>query len=265
MIRRFISSLGYFSEPSFIIVGAQKAGTSSLYQNLAQHPQLVPALTKEIHYFDNVKINFGDTSNYHKFFPLPHKLYKNKLTFEATPSYLYHPLAAERIAQYKPNIKIIAIIREPISRAFSAYSMYSNFQQSQSSHKRKRSERRTFKEIVEKEISNWESTNWYNNPWGYIRRGIYFDQVEKYLYHFTRDQILILDYSSYVNHFETTMKRIALFLEIDFRFKFENRKQNSTKYFSEPDPDIIDYLKSFYKPFNDRLFESIEERFDWGY
>jgi len=89
-------------KPSFVIVGAQKAGTTSLYRYLIQHPNIKSSLLKEIHYFD---LNYNKSlSWYHLFFPLKTK--KNNITGEASPYYMFHPFAIERIAKVNPDIKI---------------------------------------------------------------------------------------------------------------------------------------------------------------
>lgn len=105
--------------PAFLIAGAQKAGTTYLYQELCAHPHVIPALTKEIHFFD---------SNYQRgldwylgFFPRASKLAMGRISGEASPDYLVHPLAAERIANDLPDTKVIILLRDPVKRAFSQF------------------------------------------------------------------------------------------------------------------------------------------------
>ena len=102
----------YHTQPDFIIVGAQKAGTSALHNMLMQHEYISSSRIKEVHYFDNDEW-FGakrSEHKYHSYFPLPCKVSRQSLQFESTPAYLYHPKTASRIFSYSPNIKIICFV-----------------------------------------------------------------------------------------------------------------------------------------------------------
>lgn len=104
-------------QPDFIIVGAQKAGTSSLFTYLVQHPAVAAPMRKEIHYFDL------NADRHHSWYKAHFPLYKGAgwITGEASPYYLFHPLAPKRIAARLPNAKIIIMLRHPIDRAISHY------------------------------------------------------------------------------------------------------------------------------------------------
>jgi hypothetical protein len=106
--------------PDVLIIGAQRCGTSSLYKYLGQHPAVIPSIRKEIEYF-STRYTEG-LSWYRSHFPLrrPSAL-RPPITFEATPDYMLHPLAAERAFALVPNARIIALVRNPVSRAFSQY------------------------------------------------------------------------------------------------------------------------------------------------
>ena len=113
--------------PDFVIVGAQKAGTTSLYAYLRLHPDVLPAAAKEVHFFDTCEWDAGPEA-YRAHFPLAvHRSLARRfrsprvITGEATPYYLYHPLAAERLAATAPQAKIIILLRDPVERALSHY------------------------------------------------------------------------------------------------------------------------------------------------
>ncbi|GAB1821180.1 hypothetical protein HerbRD11066_43440 [Herbidospora sp. RD11066] len=103
--------------PSFLIVGAQRCGTTSLYRALSQHPQVAkPVLRKGVHYFD---MAYGRSlSWYRAHFPLRRT---GMLAFESSPYYLFHPLAGLRIAWDLPDVKIVVLVRDPVERAISAH------------------------------------------------------------------------------------------------------------------------------------------------
>lgn len=103
-----------------------KCGTTSLFYYLAQHPQLIPSATKEVHFFDGRVSLENDTWAlglpwYRAHFPLKISMGDGKKAFEASPSYLFHPWAPERIHATLPNVKLIALLRNPAKRAVSHY------------------------------------------------------------------------------------------------------------------------------------------------
>ncbi|MFC7647665.1 sulfotransferase domain-containing protein [Streptosporangium lutulentum] len=113
--------------PSFLIVGAQRCGTTSLYRALSQHPlMLKPVLHKGVHYFD-MAYDQG-LSWYRAHFPLRPRVSRlsyrygyRPQAFESSPYYLFHPLASARIAWDLPGVKLIVLTRDPVERAFSAH------------------------------------------------------------------------------------------------------------------------------------------------
>jgi len=262
-IRDTAIKLGYYVQPDFIVIGAQKAGTSALFNILNQHPQIIPPLHKELHYFDNWSIKYGNKNAYHKLFPMPHELFKNKITYEVSPSYLNHPCAAERMFYYNPSIKLITILRNPISRAVSAYNFYKKFQSSTQKRLKELAEYRPMLQAFEDELKQIDKINWFNDKRSYLKRGIYHEQLIKYLTLFEKDQILIISYDEYCESFDTTLKRICVFLNIDQRFQFKNEIAYPTKYSEEISIDLKESLEHFFKPHNEKLFRMLDMRFSW--
>ncbi len=113
--------------PSFLIVGAQRSGTTSMYRALSQHPLVLKAvLHKGVHYFD-LHYDRGPAW-YRAHFPLTREADRieratgiRPLTFESSPYYMFHPLAAERYARDLPGVKLLVLVRDPVERAFSAH------------------------------------------------------------------------------------------------------------------------------------------------
>ena len=112
--------------PDLLVVGGQRCGTTSLFRALEQHPQIIrPTLNKGINYFD---INYHRGEQWYAgHFPTTRSIRqrtdddRESVAFEASGYYLFHPLAPERIARDLPNVKIIAMLRDPVERAFSAW------------------------------------------------------------------------------------------------------------------------------------------------
>ncbi len=112
--------------PDFIIIGARKCGTTSLYEYLTQHPCVLSALSKELYFFDYHYEKGADWYSSH--FPTQFEKHmrekafdKKMITGEATPSYFSQPIVASRIAELLPRVKLILLLREPIAAAYSAY------------------------------------------------------------------------------------------------------------------------------------------------
>jgi hypothetical protein len=108
--------------PGFLIVGAQRCGTTSMYRALSGHPAIRKAvLHKGVHYFD---MNYDRGLDWYRaHFPLRTSLQRagQALSYESSPYYLFHPLAAGRIAADLPGVKLIVLVRDPVERAYSAH------------------------------------------------------------------------------------------------------------------------------------------------
>jgi Sulfotransferase domain len=113
--------------PGFLIVGAQRCGTTNMYRSLSEHPAVLKAvLHKGVHYFDMTY--HRRLSWYQAHFPLRSRARRVRqatgiepVTFESSPYYMFHPLAAARIARDLPGVKLLVLIRDPVQRAYSAH------------------------------------------------------------------------------------------------------------------------------------------------
>jgi Sulfotransferase family len=117
--------------PNFLILGAQKAGTTSLFNYLGQHPEVYPSPIKETHFFDHggvrqtyagpVRMPGPKIKSLDEYEGLFDGVRDEKAVGEATPTYLYLPGVAERIRHHVPEARLIAILRDPAERAYSGY------------------------------------------------------------------------------------------------------------------------------------------------
>jgi len=262
-IKRTLVSKGYHSTPAFIIIGAQKAGTTAMFRILRQHPQIVAPIEKELHFFDSMRIRYGDFVTYHEMFPLPHELKPDKLTYEASPSYLFNPDCPERIYRYSPGVRLVAILREPVSRAFSAWNMYKSFTYSANPYLRLFAESRSFEDAVLQEIGELEKKDWKTDKFSYIKRGMYVEQLERYLQYISRDSLLILEYSRLISDPQNVFTSMFRFLQIDDRIAIRTLRSHVTKYRDEIPMKARDALQSVFKPYNERLFKLLGEEYDW--
>lgn len=176
--------------PDFLIIGAQKAGTTSLYGYLAQFPDVREATTKEVHFFDH---NFDRGERWYRgHFPAGSRR-RDWLTGEATPFYLLHPAAPSRVEGVLHDVRLVALLRNPVTRS------YSHFQ-----HSRARGVEplEDFEQALVRESERtdapWRAlmTDGARQPavetFSYVRRSLYAPQLQRWLDVFPRDSLLLL-------------------------------------------------------------------------
>ncbi|MDP3856077.1 sulfotransferase domain-containing protein [Phenylobacterium sp.] len=167
---------------NFIVAGVQKAGTTALYDYLAEDPNIGLSKVKEVHFFDDERVDWvaPDYGAYHAQFDWTAPAIRG----EATPIYLYWPRSLERIAAYNPAARLIVMLRDPVERAWSHWKMeYARGAETEAFSWCVRQGRRRLLDA---------------DPWGvhrefsYVERGFYGEQVERLLGLFPRGQLLIL-------------------------------------------------------------------------
>jgi lipopolysaccharide transport system ATP-binding protein len=173
--------------PDFLILGAQKAGTTALYAYLRWHPEITGPSFKEISFFDR---HYARGERWYRAH-LPVR--QGSIVGEASPSYLFHPLAPERVARMVPDARLIALLRNPVDRAFSHY-------QHEVALGR---EPLSFEEAVASENERMEGEleqmlrdpSYFSHAWWnytYLARGRYAEQLERWFAFFAREQLLVL-------------------------------------------------------------------------
>ncbi len=197
--------------PNFFIVGAPKAGTTSLYHYLSQHPQIFMSAVKEPHFFSQANPDprysflnqtITDTDEYINLFVGASDF---EQIGESSTSYLWDQFAPGRIFSVKPDAKIIAILREPVDRAYSHYLM----------DVREGIQRKNFLNAL---IDDYESTK---KGWDvsrlYIELGFYGEQIKRYIDTFGQDNVLVLFYDDLVYKPEQFLKQVLTFLGVDYK------------------------------------------------
>lgn len=264
-LKKLLVRSNYYSRPSFLILGAQKAGTTLLYSYLANHPQIKRPAFKEAHFFDRDENYQKGKVQYFKNFELPFKFSKRQITFEATPDYLYFEKCSKRIFNYLGgDIKLIICLRDPVKRAYSAWNMHHYHFLNHSRHS-SLYDPRSFKEAVEQELKD---INNQNDIYSYISKGIYAPQIERYIELFSKDKILIMDNEDLKTNIGLSLKEITDFLDLN-EFDLGNVVKddqfwdNTGKYAEKPGADIIETLQQFYKKYDQQLVELTGRKYSW--
>ncbi len=255
--------------PSFIIFGAPRCGTTSLYNYLIEHPSIEPALSKEVGFFE---LNYNKGINWYKlYFPtffnkyrIEKKFRKYFMTGEATSNYIHHPLVPTRIKKEIPNVKLIALLRNPVDRAFSQF-----FKQI-----KQRREDLSFEDAIKKEQDrikgeikkmsknlDYYSLNYHN--YSYLTAGIYIDRIKNWFEVFPKEQILIIKSENFYEKPDQIYNEILKFLGLPEWNLSQYQRYN----FFEDQPKIKvstrKELDEFYKPHNKKLYDFLGKDFGW--
>ena len=211
--------------PNFLIIGAAKAGTTSLYGYLEQHPQVYMSSIKEPRFFalegekldfrgPAQSINHTSVTTLAEYSQLFQEVTSQTAIGEASTVYLSHPKAPERIKHYIPDVKLIAILRDPSERAFSSYLHLV----------RDGYETLSFAEALEAEASRIKD-NW-QPLWYYKERGFYYQQLQRYFEIFAPEQIEIYLYEDLAKDSTGVIQNITRFLEVDDTFAPDLERKN---------------------------------------
>ena len=263
--------------PDFIIIGAQKCGTSSLYHFAVRHPAIAPASRKEIHYF-SWSYRYGEQW-YRSNFPINlsrHRFYKKTgqklLSGEASPVYLFFPASPVRMKKILPDVKLIVILRNPVDRAYSHY--HHNV--------RRGHETLPFEKAIELEEERYagEKEQLIRDPdfvpvhyrhHSYLARGVYVDQLKNWFQYYDKKQFLILATEDFTKNPQQILNQF---------FDFVGAATTTTA--AAPPPDVGNltnrnvgnykermnentrkFLIEYFKPHNERLYRLLQRSFDW--
>jgi len=190
----------------FVVAGAQRSGTTALDRYLRRHPEISMGKTrKELHFFDHEEQFAGpdvDYAGYHAHFELRRP---GQLRGDATPSYMYWRPAAERMARYNPALKIVIVLRNPITRAHSHWNK----------ERQRGREALPFMAALEAETARARAAlPLQDRRTSYAERGYYVDQIERLWRHFPVAQTLILRAEALQDAPAATLSRLAAFLGV---------------------------------------------------
>jgi hypothetical protein len=236
--------------PSFLVIGAQRAGTTTFFSDLCQHPHVGRPVGKELHFFNYDYWRGIDW--YRAFFPtaasrrLARLRGDDLVSGEATPYYLFHPAVPSRVAETLPDARLIVLLRNPVDRAYSHYQKM----------RRMGFEWLPFEEalaVEEKRLAGEEERlasdpryrGKHHRRHAYLARGHYADQLERWLGYFPRDQLLVLLAEDYFARPEEAHARTLDFLDLP-------RQALARQHHYKPPP---------YEPLAPTLRASVEQHF----
>ena len=254
--------------PDFLIIGAQKCGTTSLYTYLTQHPDVSPAFEKEVRYFND---HYENGVNWYKAH-FPTNFYKQLMmrrdgtrliTGEGEPSYLPNPIVPQRAFDLTPGVQLIVMLRNPVDRAYSHYQ-----------HRFSRGrEVRTFEEVVKADKEKLKN-GWDNMPTGdykslghlhysYLPRGIYVDQIKNWMAVFPEERFLFISAEDFFSDAQTIFDEVLAFLGLPEHRLERNERHNAGKYTRSMSATTRQDLSDYFYPYNQRLREYLGRDFAW--
>jgi len=254
--------------PNFAIIGAQKSGTTSLYDFVTRHPNIASARKKEIHFFSSSLYGFG-LMWYRSNFPTRISRYyykkngKKLLVGEATPYYLFHPLVPERMKRVLPDIKLIAILRNPVDRTYSHY----NFAL------RQNRESLSFEEALDAEgdrmgghreriIQDPNFDDFEFKTHSYLSRSIYVDQLSHWFKYYDRSRFLIVSSEDLAMDPQRILDQIFDFLGVP-PYNVDDLRDLNVYEYSNMSESTRKFLTDYFEPHNQRLFRLLGTSFDW--
>lgn len=251
--------------PDFLIIGAMKCGTSSLFRYLEAHPNVAVSRPKEVHYFDD---NAHRSLNwYRKHFPI--RFSKDGRAAlrcgEASPYYLFCDTAPDRVKAALPDARLIVMLRDPVARAYSHYHHVNA-----NGH-----DDRTFAQAVEAEITHIESRGAHplhpthppehaSRRLQYLARGIYADQLTRWFDRFDRSRVLVLRSESMFADPRAVYNEALALLELPPHDEIDFTRRNPGRYAEPMAPEVRDRLRAFFAPHNLRLEQLLGAPMHWG-
>lgn len=246
--------------PDFIIIGAQKGGTTSLYRYLVEHPRIAPASEKQVDFFAHENYRRG-TDWYLSRFP---EREPGVLSGEASPYCMVHPHAPKRVFAFDPGVKLIAVLRNPVDRT------YSHFQHQVRNWREPlpfeealaREEERTGGELRRMlEDETYESKA--HRRHSYLARSRYAEQLERWYALFPRERVLVLNSETMFEEPEAVLDRVTAFLGLPpLRLETYNRYMPGS-YWKEMSPETRRMLVEYFRPHNRRLYGLLGVEYPW--
>lgn len=248
--------------PGYLVVGTKRGGSSSIAKWISQHPDVAPCRTaKGTHYFD---VNFQRGWDWYlsAFEPVSNRW---KITGEASPYYMFHPLAPERIAAALPDVRLIVSLREPIARAWShhQYETQQGF------------ENRPFAEALDLEEDRLRGEeerlradpryeSYAHRHHTYLRRGHYAEQLERLYQYFSPEQVLLLKSETMFTDPHGELKRVWDHLDLEPIHIDELNRLKATHAPLDVPPELHERLADHYRPWNERLQQLPGVDFTWN-
>lgn len=239
--------IGLGGWPDALIIGASKCGTTTLFHYLQQHPDVGRTRAKEVHYFD-LHFHRGPYWYRGQFAGR-----RSELKLEATPYYIFHPAVPKRAAELVPKAKLIVLLREPVSRAYSQYQheRESGYEQlgfeeavAMEAQRLGDSHERLAQELIRRSHAH--------QHFSYVRRGLYAEQIERWQKYYPVESFLFLRAEDLFDAPQNTFDQACAFLGIP-TFALDDVSGRNRRNYEGMRPETRRKLTALYDEPNHRL------------
>ena len=254
--------------PTFLVIGAQRGGTTTLYHYLVQHPQVLGAVAdKEVHFFD-LRYATG-LGAYRGAFPTAgavRRVARDRGAVaigEATPYYLFHPAVPGRVAKDLPDVRLLAVLRDPVARAWSHYrhEVELGFEDLSFEYALQAEAARTAG-AAELLAADPAATSFAHHHHAYVARGRYVEQLERWWRLIPRERLLLVRSEDLHRDPAPIFDAICAHLGIDAWQPAAWRAYNATKPAGMP-PATDAMLRELFAPWNERLAAATGRDWAW--
>jgi hypothetical protein len=270
-LRRWLDRWGTLTsrwrlQPSFIIAGAQRAGTTTLYRVLSEHPAVArPTASKGIGYFD---LQYAKGPRWYRgHFPLAwparRKHGPDAATFESSGYYLFHPLAASRIAHDLPEVKVVVMVREPVERAYSAHrhELARGFETEEFERAIELEEERTAGE-AERIVADPSYRSLHHRHHSYLARSRYSEQIDRLIDELGRDRVYVVDADVFFADPVEEFERLRSWLGLP-AWRPGKVEQWNAQPRTPMSPELRERLDRYFEPYDARLAEQMGRPPSW--
>jgi hypothetical protein len=278
------------AKPSFLVIGAARSGTGTLFWMLRRHPNVIGAVGYEVHFFDGPRWRLGQ-GWYRSLFPTKQRLRAAEgsgthpaVTGEKSPFYLASTIAPGRVHAIVPDARLVCLLREPAARAVSHWGLRSW----------KGVETRTFAKAVEDELgAGWMSDpaavgerlrddgdpesseggpavnggrkgSSSRAPERYVARGVYVDQLQRWHALFPREQLLVIESEAFFADPPGVFDGVCDHLRIPHVPPKAPKHRHGNQRPRDAEPEVVEALRELYRAPNRRLSDYLGREFSWS-
>lgn len=255
--------------PSFLIIGGQRCGTTSMYRTLSQHPSVLKAIKhKGVHYFDT---DYGRGMPWYRgHFALrvsarrvARRTGTPAQTFESSPYYMFHPQAAERISRDLPDIKVIVLLRDPVERAYSAHAHeLARGYETEDFATALALEGERLEGEMERLIADPTYVSHAHQHQGYLQRGRYVEHLQRLEKVFGRDRMHVVDSHAFFGEPEPVYDAVLKFLDLPHT-GYPAFEQHNARPRSPMTDELRTRLDEHFAPYDERLAEWLGHPVSW--
>ncbi len=261
--------------PDYLILGTKKGGTTSLANWLVQHPGVLRMFPKtqrhkSAHYFD---------SGFDKGLPWYRSHFPGSATRdravaalgyqpvvgEASPYYMFHPAAPDRVRSVLPDAKLIMLLRDPVARAHSHYwdRVNTGFESLPTFEEAIAAEPARLADLDETRFADPRYQHFSHEHHSYLARGRYAEQLARWQQVFAPDQLLVLEFERMRTQPQVLLAEVLTFLDLPLAEGVDLRPRNARNSQPPMSAATSELLRSYYRPHNDRLAELLGRDLSW--